>query len=188
MIALLLSLALPAQAAWSDIGSKYDCTFSKQDEGAVVALRAQCTWTVPYEKVEAVLADWESHDEVFASVASSKLLAPLQGGKGRVHQVHQASGISDREVVMDVAEVAVDGGKRWTHNKAADQSALSGENVEVGRDDGLWELKRTDTGCTLLYELRYDAAGSVPGFMVKWFQGSGFKEMLGEVRAYALAH
>lgn len=185
MLPLLLALALPAQAAWSDIGTKHDCTFEKQDEGDVVALRATCTWTVPADKVMAVLGDWASHDKVFSSVAVSDVMGTLVAGKGKVHQVHQASGISNREIVMDVAEENIPGGKRWTHTKSADQSALSGDNVEVGRDDGKWEVEATPTGCVVRYELRYDPAGSVPGFMVKWFQGSGFKDMLAQVRTAA---
>ena len=189
MLALLLALHLPAHAAWTDMGSRDGCTFSKQDEGDVVALRASCTWELPAEKVKKKLADWTTHDEIYTSVAVSTVLGSLSGGKGRVYQVHQASGISDREIVMDVSETVIDGGWRWTHNKSADQSGLQGDKVQVGRDDGLWELKATaNGGCTVLYELRYDPAGSVPGFMVKWFQGSGFKDMMGELRDYVQAH
>lgn len=184
LLAVSLTASLPA-AAWSDMGSKHGCDFAKQDEGEVVALRALCTWDLPADKVIAVLSNWDVHDQVFSSVASSDVLGSLKGGKGKVLQVHQASGISDREVVMDVDAQAIDGGQRFTHTKSADQSAVSGDNVMVGRDDGLWEVKSTGSGCTVRYELRYDPAGSVPGFMVKWFQGSGFKVMLEEVQAYA---
>ncbi|MCB9778936.1 MAG: hypothetical protein H6742_10265 [Alphaproteobacteria bacterium] len=187
MTGLLLALTLASPAhAWTDLGEKNGCAFSKQEEGDIVAMRAQCTWDLPADKVIAWMGDWNKHGELFGSVASSKVLGSLQGGKGKVMQVHQASGISDREVVMDVDREDIPGGIRITHSKSADQSALSGERVEVGRDDGLWEIVSTaDGGCTVLYELRYDPAGKVPGFMVKWFQGSGFKTMLDELKAKA---
>lgn len=184
MTGLLLALSLTGPAhAWTELGEKHGCAFSKQDEGDIVAMRAQCSWDIPADKVHAWMNDWDRHDQLFGSVAESSVLGTLQDGKGKVLQVHQASGISDREVVMDVDRQAIDGGFRYTHTKSADQSAASGERVEVGRDDGLWEVKSTASGgCTVLYELRYDPAGKVPGFMVKWFQGSGFKTMLEELK------
>ncbi|MCK6503873.1 hypothetical protein L6R53_10815 [Myxococcota bacterium] len=187
MLPLLLSLSLPA-AAWTAMGERDGCVYSKQDEGAVIALRAECTWDLPAERVRAKLADWSVHDDVFESVAESRVLGSLQGGAGKVYQRHQASGISDREIVMDVKELVIDGGWRWTHSKSADQSQVTGQHVLVGRDDGLWELKPTANGGSfVVYELRYDPAGSVPGFMVKWFQGSGFRDMLLQLRTAAAA-
>lgn len=184
MFPLLIALAMPAQAGWSSIGDKHDCVFSKQDEGDIVALKAECTWPISADKVITKLSDWSQHDEIFPTVAQSTVIGSLSNGSGRVMQVHQAAGISDREVVMDVGSSSIEGGMRFTHTKSADQSGLSGDRVEVGRDDGLWEVKATaDGGCTVLYELRYDPAGSVPGFMVKWFQGSGFKDMLAKLRS-----
>lgn len=187
MIALLLSLSLPA-AAWTAMGERDGCVYSKQDEGDVIALRAECTWELSADKVKKKLADWSVHDDVFESVAESRVLGSLQGGAGKVYQRHQASGISDREIVMDVTEAAIEGGWRWTHKRSADQSQVTGEHVLVGRDDGLWELKPTASGgCTVTYELRYDPAGSVPGFMVKWFQGSGFRDMLLQLKTASAA-
>lgn len=186
MLPLLLVASLPALAGWTPTGSKYGCEFSKQDEGEVVALRAECTWDLTADRVIAVIGDWNRHAEVFESVTKSTVLGGWSGGKARVLQNHQASGISDREVVLDVTVEDIDGGKRWRHTKSADQHELSGDKVEVGRDDGLWEVKASpDGGCTVLYELRYDPAGSVPGFIVKAFQGSGFKDMLLQVRTAA---
>ena len=120
---LLLSVN-PAQAAWSSMGSKYDCAFAKQDEGDVVALKADCTWTEPADKVEALLGDWSKHGDIFDSVVSSEVVGTLVHGKGRVHQVHQASGITDREVFIDVAQAPISGGMRYTHTKAEDQSGI----------------------------------------------------------------
>jgi len=186
--ALLLSVA-PAHADWTSTGSKYDCTFAKQDEGSVVALKADCTWPEPASKVEAVLGDWNKHGDVFDSVVSSQVVGTLVNGKGRVHQVHQASGITDREIFMDVASEPIDGGMRFTNTKSADQTGISPKRVEVGRDDGVWEVKATPSGgCKVHYELRYDPAGSVPGFIVHAFQGAGFKDMMDNLRTYVDAH
>lgn len=182
MIALLLSV-VSAQAAWTSIGERDGCRFSRQEEGAVTALRAECSWEIPAERVIATFGDWNRHASIFGSVAESRVLGTLSDGNGRVLQVHRAPGIADREVVLDVRSQAIDGGRRWTHAKAASQSAASGQRVEVGRDDGLWEIRATaDGGCAILYELRYDPAGSVPSMLVRWFQGSGFKDMLSELK------
>ncbi len=186
MSTLLLALSLPALAAWSPIGERDGCRYSKQAEGELTALRAECAWDLPADKVIATFGDWNRHAAIFSSVAQSRVLGSLQDGNGQVLQVHQASGISDREVVLQVSSSAIEGGRRWTHTKAASQAAASGDNVEVGVDDGLWEIRATPQGgCTILYELRYDPAGSVPSLMVRWFQGSGFKDMLAQLKAAA---
>lgn len=176
---LLLAFSLPAFAAWSSIGERDGCRYTKQAEGELTALRAECTWDIPADKVITTFGDWNRHAAIFSSVAQSRVLGTLSDGNGQVLQVHQASGIADREVVLDVRSTPIEGGRRWTHTKAASQAGVSGDNVEVGKDDGLWEIRATaDGGCTILYELRYDPAGSVPALMVRWFQGSGFKDML----------
>lgn len=184
MSTLLLVLSFPALAAWSSMGERDGCRYSKQTEGDLTALRAECAWDLPADKVIAAFGDWNRHASIFSSVSESRVLGSLQDGNGQVLQIHQASGISDREVVLDVSSAAIEGGRRWTHKKAASQAGVSGDNVEVGRDDGLWEIRSTaDGGCAILYELRYDPAGSVPGMMVRWFQGSGFKDMLTQLKA-----
>ena len=40
----------------------------------------------------------------------------------------------------------------------------------------------------MVYELRYDPGGSVPGFVVRWFQGSGVRTLVGELRSWAESH
>jgi hypothetical protein len=47
-------------------------------------------------------------------------------------------------------------------------------NVSPAQDSGKWELSPEGTGATVIYELHYEPGGSVPGFVVRAFQTSGF--------------
>ena len=47
-------------------------------------------------------------------------------------------------------------------------------NVVPGKDNGKWELSPEGSGAKVIYELHYEPSGSVPGFVVRAFQTSGF--------------
>ena len=102
-----------------------------------------------------------------------------------MYQLHKASGISDREIFLVLAHEDIAGGKRFTWTKAPVQEGMKG-NVEIEVDTGKWEVTAAPGGGSkVVYELRYAAGGSVPSFMVRWFQGAGIQALLGELRAYA---
>ena len=187
-LAMLLA-ASPAQAGWTETAQKGGCVFSKGSaEGDVLPLRAECRWSVPPEQIIAVLSDWERHDDVFSSVASSRIIGK-EGAGQRVLQTHVASGISDRFIVLATGVSDVEGGKRFTFRSAADQSeaaaaAEAGGGVVPASDVGSWEVRSDGQGGSIVvHELRYSAGGSVPGFMVRAFQGGGFQTMLAELQA-----
>lgn len=67
-----------------------------------------------------------------------------------------------------------------------DQSGLDG--VIPGMDTGKWEVVADGAGSKVVYELRYGAGGSVPGFLVTWLQGTGFRQLVLKIAAYARSH
>lgn len=188
---LLLAALSPAEAAWTTTAEKHGCVFSKAPpEGEALPLRAECRWSIPPEKLVALLRDWERHDDIFGSVASSRIVGS-EGSAKRVLQTHVASGISDRFVVLATTEQAVDGGQRFSFRLAKDQSEATAQAAAEGGvvpslDTGTWEVKSDGSGGSIvIHELRYQAGGSVPGFMVRAFQGGGFQDMLAELKAAA---
>lgn len=184
-LALLLSVAF---AGWTETAREHGCVFSKGTaEGDVVPLHAECDWPVAPEKLHALLARNADHQAYFSAVEKSDVLSRA-GGIEKVRQVHVAAGISDREVILDFAVDDLPGGKRYRWTKAADQSALTGAGVEPAVDTGKWEVVAGGSGSKVVYELRYGPGGSVPGFIVRWFQGSGFRTLVGELRTYAESH
>ena len=185
MIAMMLSVGL-AHAAWNQTAEKHGCTFYKgATEGAVLPLKADCHWAVAPEKLQGLLTDWAAHARYFEGVSTSEVLR-VQGATSIVHQVHVASGISDREVVLAMTIGAIPGGKRFSWKIADDQSARQDLGVLPLLDTGSYDVTSDEGGGThLIYELRYDAGGSVPGFVVRAFQGGGFQDMLGELAVAA---
>ncbi len=182
---LFVSAAL---AGWTQTAQKNDCTFFKGPaEGAVVPLRAECEWPIEPQKLMGLLAKIEDHDLYFSSVSTSDVVGPVAGGSN-VYQVHQAAGISDREAMLIYSDEAIPGGHRYSWTKNPDQTGVTGEEVEMPVDTGKWEITASGTGSHVVYELRYDPGGSVPGFVVRWFQGSGVRTLVGELRSWAESH
>lgn len=182
----LLLLTTLAHAAWTSTGTEGGCTFyAGPTEGTVTPLRAECRWDVPADELHRLLADFGAHDDYFASVAESTVVSPIAGGT-LVRQRHVASGISDRTCNLLFTTTDIAGGKRYAWSLTSDQSGLAG--VIPAKDDGKWEVVADGSGSKVVYELRYDPGGSVPSFIVRWFQGSGFRTLVLELEGWAKAH
>lgn len=181
-IGLLVSVA--AANGWTESAQSDGCTFyTGARQGEYAPVRAVCQWDIPPEKLQGLVARSADHDKYFSSVSVAE-----QVEAGRFRQVHQASGISDRELIVDMGQQTIPGGVRYWWKKSADQSGVSGDNVEVVVDTGKWEITASEGGSKVIYELMYDPGGSVPGFLVRWFQTSGTQQLVGELYAYAKAH
>lgn len=188
MLALLLSLST-ASAGWTETARVNDCVYFKgSQEGAVTPVRAECVWPIAPAKLQALLAKNGDHDLYFSGVKESTVLGAAPEGGELVYQVHVASGISDREAVLVMASAPITGGMRYTWTLSADQSKLKGDKVAIPLDTGKWEVTADGAGSKVVYELRYEAGGSVPGFLVRWFQGAGMQALVGELRTWAETH
>lgn len=188
MLSLLL-LSTTALAGWVELDRGNGCVFYKSDslEGSgVQPVRAECDWPVEPGVLHRLLRKSADHDLYFASISKCE---PVPDHPDRVWQLHESPGIAPREVVLQVSEVDVPGGKRFSWEKANDQSMNSGRGVEVPVDSGFWEI--TDNGLggsKVVYELRYLPGGHAPAFMVRWFLGTGMQTFIGELRRYAEKH
>ncbi|HMV66542.1 MAG TPA: SRPBCC family protein [Myxococcota bacterium] len=190
------TLALLALSATPSAPSDYrptrvedGCQFSVGPAAAdgVVPVQADCHWPdVSPEKVGATLSDWAAHARYFSSVDAVKV---LEGGGARVvmHQVHVASGISNREATLIGTREARGAVTRygWTMRGATQVAPASG-NVQCGRDDGYWDVSaHPEGGSRVTYHLEYDPAGSVPGFLVRAFQTGGVVTLVTELHQWA---
>ena len=152
-----------------------------------VPIRADCHW--PEQSVDhlaALLSDWSKHDDYFTSVVSVDIRRE-EGGRTLMTQVHQASGISNREVTLWGASEKKGDVRRftWTMDGAPQTESPQGY-VQVGHDTGYWELEpHPEGGARVVYHLVYDPAGMVPGFVVRSFQTGGIVELVGELREAA---
>ncbi|MFT4978347.1 MAG: hypothetical protein ACI8S6_004255 [Myxococcota bacterium] len=183
LLGLMVTSALAGE--WTQSAEEHGCTFYLGvRSGDYAPVRAVCQWDIPPEKLQAILAKSADHDRYFSSVAAAEQLP-----SGQFRQIHQASGISNREVIVDMGSTPIDGGVRYWWKKADDQSALTGDNVEVRANAGKWEVTAAPGGgSSVVYELLYDPGGSVPGFLVRWFQTAGAQDLVRELRDYAASH
>ncbi len=187
MLSLLLVSA--ALAGWTETARDHDCTFYKGvEQSGVVPLRAECIWPVEPAELQGLISRIDDHNLYFSSVSLSRVVS-LNEGVSNVYQVHVATGISDREAMLLYTDEAIEGGRRYSWRVNPDQSGITGERVRLAEDLGKWEIsEHPGGGSQVVYELRYDPGGSVPGFVVRWFQGSGVRTLVGELREYAEEH
>jgi len=142
-----------------------------------------CDWKAPFASIKAIFKNSGEHDTYMTSVVESTVLAD-----GRVLQVHQADGISDRQITLDFSEETFeDGGYRVSWTRSAKQEPLVSGRVDAPIDDGYWEVRPGEGGVNkVVYGLRYDPGGRVPGFIVRAFQKNGLAVLLNEMEAVSL--
>jgi hypothetical protein len=186
-ITLLLwaGVALAAPPGFRETKQSDGCTLylGPAESDGVVPMAADCVWPdVTFEAFEAKLAPWQHHDRVFSTVVSSDLVR-TEGATSIVKQRHHASGISDREIIIAGTRTSVSGGGvRFSWKKKAEAFTPASGNVEATRSEGYWQAVPLATGgIKVTYELRYDPGGSVPSFLVRWFQTSGLVGILGDL-------
>ena len=150
----------------------------------VVPMRAECVWPeVDPARFRAVMGQFQDHDVVWSTVSSCEIVR-TEAGRTLTHQVHVSKGISDREALLWLEGAEVPGGWRASWTLATDPLDVADGNVPVAKDDGYVEvLDRAQGGALVNYQLTYDPGGSVPGFIVRWFQVSGLQTITEDLRA-----
>jgi hypothetical protein len=105
---------------------------------------------------------------------------------GRIHQVHLASGISDREITLDFTTTTLaDGGTKVSWTASEKQEPIDEDHVRCTVDDGYWEVHDLGGGKSkVIYGLRYNAGGRVPEWLVRRFQKTGVGDLLEEMLAH----
>jgi len=148
--------------------------------------QARCTWDIPADRVEGLLARWEDQEQHFGNVIESTVL-DRQGDQILVRQIFRARGIADREVIMECFSEEIPGGRRYHWHKARDQSRSTGQNTEVELHEGSWEVVRGEHDTVVTYRMRHLPGGSVPSFLVSMFLSSGMRDVLADLRRAAEA-
>lgn len=179
MNTLLLSAALAAPAGWnvtdaSADGGTCELSLGPAESDGVVPMRAECAWKdVTLDQFKTAQAAWGNHDDFFSTVVESTVKTP--GDKALVYQKHSSRGIADREVLLWMWHEDVDGYDRYAWSTASEQAlTVVDGNVRCGKSVGYWSAKaEASGGIRVVHVLSYDPGGSVPGFLVRWFQTSG---------------
>lgn len=190
LFSIVVSAALAAPPDYRQTKEVNDCTlYLGPADNGTVPMHAECVWPeLTFEKADRLLSKWEDHELYFSSVTVCEAVRQ-EGERSLVAQTHQSSGISDRQINLWMEKKPIDGGGfRWAWTKANEPVDLIKGNVEAARDDGYWEVRPEGNGVSATYHLLYDPAGSVPGFLVRWFQTSGLTAITEDFRQYANAH
>jgi hypothetical protein len=188
MVALFPAFVLATALAgsWTETAREGGCVFFKAPaQGKAVPVRAECDWELPAEALHALIAPGDRFDRYMSGVSKSERVAQQPAGAIRVLQVHVFSGVTDRAAFLDYVTTDVPGGKRYAYSKASDQSALPQGYVELGRNEGYWEVIHRGEGAHLVFESAYVAGGYIPGFLVRWLQGAGMRKAVAEVKSAA---
>jgi hypothetical protein len=190
---MLILAALPALAApagYKETQTTENCSLYLGPAAAngVVPMHAECTWKgVDLAKLDAFFSRWEEHATVFSTIVSSTVEG-TEGTSAIVRQVHHSKGISDRECVLKMDKTTIAGGFRYAWTLHGPAPTVAEGHVPVAFDDGYWEFTAVDGGVRAVHHLEYDPGGSVPSFLVRWFQTSGLETIVHEIEAYARAH
>ncbi len=188
MTFFLLATALAAPQGYKITKNTEHCELSLGPAmgNGVVPMRAECHFPdIAPERMHTLMAAFGDHDEYWSTVVSSDVLR-TDGSRTWVKQVHRSKGIADREVILVMERKTVDGGYRytWTLDNAGLEPASG--NVAADWDDGYWEITADPAGgVRAVHQLAYGPGGSVPGFLVRWFQTSGLQVIVEEIEAYA---
>lgn len=190
LIYTLLSTALAAPPGFHVSETYEGCELSlgPADASGVIPMHAECHWPeLSPATFKAAMSRFEDHAKVWSSVQSSTAVR-TEGARTLARQVHLSKGISNREVMMWLEGVDVDGGWRFQWTKAAEPFTLTDGYVLPSKDDGFCQgTAHPDGGLSVVYQLSYDPGGSVPGFLVRWFQTSGLEAIVHELRVYLAA-
>jgi hypothetical protein len=188
MLILLVTSALAAPAGFKVTKNTEHCELSLGPAlgNGVVPMRAECHWPdLAPEKLQGLLAAWGDHEKYFSSVVSCDV-ERTDGARVWTKQVHRAKGIADREAVLVMERSKIEGGYRYAWSLDNGDLVAADGNVLVGWDEGFWEFTADPNGGTrAVHQLAYDPGGSVPGFLVRWFQTSGLTAVVEEIEAYA---
>jgi hypothetical protein len=157
-----------------------------RDESGFPLVRAECTWPdVSPQQLDAVLGDWTRYDDCFATIDAVEVLDD-GGAVQRVRHVHAVPAAYDREVVLQMQRQPL--GEGWRYSWSADPAPPPPTDglVAVARDDGFWTVSPAPGGgAAVTTELIYNPGGSLPAFVVRWFQTAGMSAFVEELRACA---
>lgn len=182
--ALLVGM-LWTQASRADEIGGCEVHLAGVDAAGVGTFEGACAWRVAPEYVTAILTD-----PARMAASSSALEESRRLPDGRIVNVAKAGWpLDDRQSTLAVSdERRPDGGVRRTFRLASRQEPTAGGRVQVGVDEGSWEVSAAPGGGTrLVLTMRYEPGGGVPASLVHRMSPSHIAQGLDELRIAAEA-
>jgi hypothetical protein len=134
------------------------------DAQNVPTFRGECVWSVAPASVAAVLTDPERLD-----AASELLIASERLADGRIVNLQKTGWpFEDRQSTLEVRDEPLpDGGLRRRYRLADAQATPREGAVQVGVDEGSYEIVASEQGTRLVLVMRYEPGGNLPTRIVQ---------------------
>jgi len=155
----------------------------------IAPMYAECHWPdVDPEKLQELLGVWDAYDKYISAIESCRIVK-IEGSRTLVHQLQTAPAISDREVVVWMEKIPVEGGFRFTwQNDPSEPLDIAKGNIRPPKNAGFWEVTaHPESGSFVQHQVTYDPGGRVPAWLVRTFSVSGLAGVMSDVRGLAKA-
>ncbi len=191
-VPLVLALALAAHAApdgFEHVRDALDCRVWMRPEAHPdgASMRAECEWPeVDPVHLADLLGQYERYSEYVFPIAVARVEAQ-RDDRVLVYQRQELFGLADREVLLWMSRLPVEGGVRFAWTAAHEQPLeLRPGAIRTPRNTGFWEIVgRADGGTLVVHEIALDAGGSVPRWIVNLVRTRSFLKIMGDVREIA---
>jgi hypothetical protein len=160
----------------------------RPDAGGVQPLRAECHWTdVSVARLREVLVRYERSGD-FIDCMKEASIVRTEAARALVWQLdHLGWGLANREsqTWMHASDIA--GGCQIAWSKAEEPFTVREGNVVMPFNEGSWWVTAAaDGGVDVVQDLKVDPGGSVPTWVVNWFQTYGLSDELKRLHALTL--
>ena len=180
----LLALLGTASAASADEARVPGCSVKLVgvDAKSVPSFRGECVWSIAPAWVAAVLTD-----PVKLDASSSLLESSQQLADGRIVNVQKTGWpFEDRQSTIVADDQPLPGGGVLRRYRLADaQAPLAEGTVQVGVDEGSWEVTQHPNGVRVVLEMAYEPGGNLPTSLVQSMSPKYIAKGLDELRASA---
>jgi hypothetical protein len=185
LMSVIAGAALPAASVASgEEASGPGCTVKlvNVDERSVPTFRGECVWSVAPAWVSTVLTEPGRFERSSSLLKSSQRLAD-----GRIVNIQKTPWpFEDRQSTIAVNDEPLPGGGVLRRYRLAEaQAPLVEGAVQVGVDEGSWEVAPHPSGTRVVLEMKYEPGGSLPTRIVQSVSPKYIAQSLDELRVSA---
>lgn len=190
MVVLTLAALASAFEPVDEVASYRGCTIriGAPIASGVQPLRAECHWAdVTAASVAEVLSHPDGFGRFIVSLKEERMVSSDAAGSVVWQHVEPGWGLAPREDRIVVQNTALqDGHVRWQLDPLPFPTPAG--VVLMPRNEGEWRVTAAaDGGVDVVHELLLDPGGSVPTWVVNWFQTYGMSDALKRLHGLAAA-
>jgi hypothetical protein len=182
VVSMASAALAPASAARADAATVPGCTVKllSVDAKSVPTFRGECVWSIAPAWVATALTDP-------MKLSSSLLKSSQVLDDGRVVNVQKTGWpFEDRQSTIVVSDEPLPGGGVLRRYRLAEaQAPLAEGTVQVGVDEGSWEVAQHPEGVRVVLQMSYEPGGNLPTSLVQSMSPKYIATGLDELRVSA---